>query len=430
MGKDYESRLKNLEDQVNSIILSLQKVHSFSQNDPETALTHARKSAESICQYIFIQEYKSSPDKFTLEQFILKLGNERKIFSPKIIASLRTIQSFCNIAVHSGEKIDKDYLAPVLDALSILVGWYFEGYKNDKNPFESTYFERPLDEANKKVDKTSDNIDLNKDIVIQMAGEELIGEEVGNYRIQKLLGKGGYGSVYRAAHKNTKNEVAIKISHSIPTEKNKLKSLLLGNARALSGLRNPNIVSLLDFGEFELYGRTRIYMVYELIEGITLSNLTGSFKSKLEIKKAIKLILQIYSAIEAAHSFYFYDSFGFEVQGIVHGDIKPANIFLCKGKIIKVSDFMSIDFNSLLNEKKKEYIMQENSTREFGTPGYMPPEQSEKGVATKRSDIYFLGKTIYEILSGQNPFGIIKQYLVELRIKNKYIPGMALQYNR
>jgi len=158
--------------------------------------------------------------------------------------------------------------------------------------------------------------------------DERIGSVVaGKYRIEELLGRGGMGSVFRATHTWTERQVALKFLHAEEARDPQIVKRFLREARAAAALRHPNAVDVLDMGEDPQAG---VYMVLELLEGLTLSYALR-LRGRLGYAETLKIMLPIMDALQAAHA-----------RGIVHRDIKPENIFLSKqsGVVVpKLLDF-------------------------------------------------------------------------------------------
>ncbi|HEX8251316.1 MAG TPA: protein kinase [Pyrinomonadaceae bacterium] len=213
----------------------------------------------------------------------------------------------------------------------------------------------------------------------------LLNKNIGTYKIEKLLGAGGMGEVYLADDAKLRRKVALKI---LPSEYNtsdeRVKRFEL-EARAVSALNHPNIVTIYDVGSFE--GTN--YIATELVEGRTLRELIGS---NLKLKEILAIIIQACDALAAAHS-----------AGVTHRDIKPENIMLRPDGYVKILDFglaklSEIDLHTLRNfaQTAKGVII--------GTPAYMSPEQVSDENVDHRTDLWSIAVVLYELLTGVNPF--------------------------
>lgn len=210
------------------------------------------------------------------------------------------------------------------------------------------------------------------------------------YLIKEKLGEGGMAMVFKATNVLTNSICAIKIIHPdmLESELNAVERLLL-EAVKIKKIAHPNIVKVLDFGP--LNDGELVYLTMELLKGRTLKQEITE-KGPINYKKAAFLIEQVCAAIGAAHE-----------RGIIHRDIKPENIFLLEdikdNILLKVLDFgISTDHVTHFTGAAKQII---------GTPEYMSPEQCEAHKNLDiRSDIYSLGVTLYEMLTGRVPFPI------------------------
>ena len=244
------------------------------------------------------------------------------------------------------------------------------------------------------------------------------GTRVGNYFIQDRLGSGGIGTVYRASHRILDFDVAVKFHDYFPRDK-AVGVAFLRAANYLSQLSHPNIVRLYDYG----FWSQRAYMVMELVSGQTLHDLIPSRQTPQWTSRAIDLFVQILSAVRYAHNCIYNSLTGERDRGILHGDIKPQNIFIdddCHD--VKLSDFMIPDVQEYLGKEVPDFlqIISEQTTpislhemqlitkqladhtRGFGTPYYMAPEQW-KGKVTIATDIFSLGATLYQMVTGLSP---------------------------
>ncbi len=197
-----------------------------------------------------------------------------------------------------------------------------------------------------------------------------VGTELGPYRIEAPLGKGGMGEVFLGVDTRLGRRVAIKISHLQFSER------LTREAHAISLLNHPNICTLYDVGTSPSGAG---YLVMELVEGETLAAMLK--RGKLAIKVTVQYGAQIADALAAAHS-----------KGITHRDLKPANIMITKAGV-KVLDF------GLARIVDDETLTAANAV--LGTPAYMAPEQREGRPADGRTDIFSLGLVLIEMSTGQ-----------------------------
>ena len=202
------------------------------------------------------------------------------------------------------------------------------------------------------------------------------GARLGPYQIVSLLGEGGMGKVYRARDTRLGRAVAVKIS----TEQ--FSKRFEREARAISALNHPNICTLHDVGPN--------YLVMELVEGENL-------KGPLPLETALDYARQIADALEAAHE-----------KGITHRDLKPGNIIVKQGGVVKVLDFGLAkmgDAPAARPDDSPTLTMEGTQTGVIlGTPAYMAPEQALGQEVDRRADIWAFGVVLYEMLTGQKLF--------------------------
>jgi serine/threonine protein kinase len=206
------------------------------------------------------------------------------------------------------------------------------------------------------------------------------GTMLGKYEIKSLLGRGAMAEVYRALNPALNSDVAIKVMSPSVMENKESAARFRREAQAAARLTHPNIIRVYDFDiEGDVY-----YMVMELLEGHTLSDFIREHTAGLPTGEALRIFTQIAEATHSAHQ-----------QGIIHRDIKPTNVILVRDRAV-LSDF------GLARISDQAQLTATGSSA--GTPAYMSPEQASGGEITTRSDIYSLGITLYEMLTGQVPF--------------------------
>ncbi|MBQ4259114.1 MAG: Stk1 family PASTA domain-containing Ser/Thr kinase [Lachnospiraceae bacterium] len=203
----------------------------------------------------------------------------------------------------------------------------------------------------------------------------IIGER---YEILERIGTGGMSDVYKAkCHKLNRN-VAVKVLKQEFSENETFVSKFRIEAQAAAGLVHPNVVNVYDVGEENgIY-----YIVMELVEGITLKKYIEK-KNGLAFKEAVNIAIQVCLGMGAAHH-----------NKIIHRDIKPQNIIISKDGKVKVTDF------GIAKAATSDTI----TTNVMGSVHYTSPEQARGGFSNEQSDIYSLGITLFEMLTGQVPF--------------------------
>lgn len=198
------------------------------------------------------------------------------------------------------------------------------------------------------------------------------------YEIIEKVGSGGMADVYKAKCHRLNRYVAIKVLKPEFSSDRSFVNKFRGEAQSAAGLSHPNIVNVYDVGDDDGLH----YIVMELVEGITLKKFIER-KGKLEVKEAIGISIQIAQGMEAAHA-----------NHIIHRDIKPQNIIISKEGKVKVTDF------GIAKATTSNTI----TSNAMGSVHYLSPEQARGGYSDEKSDIYSLGVTMYEMLSGQVPF--------------------------
>lgn len=206
-----------------------------------------------------------------------------------------------------------------------------------------------------------------------------IGMIIGDrYEILEKIGTGGMSDVYKGKCHKLNRFVAIKVLKQEFSENANFVSKFRVEAQAAAGLMHPNIVNVYDVGEENGIH----YIVMELVEGITLKNYIEK-KARISVKEAISIAIQVSMGIEAAHN-----------NHIIHRDIKPQNVIISKEGKVKVTDF------GIAKAATSNTI----TSNVMGSVHYTSPEQARGGYSDERSDIYSLGITLFEMLTGRVPF--------------------------
>lgn len=198
------------------------------------------------------------------------------------------------------------------------------------------------------------------------------------YEIIDKIGSGGMANVYKAIDRVLNRYVAVKVLKKEFSEDENFVKKFWSEAQSAAGLTHANIVNVYDVAE----DRGLYYIVMELVEGITLKDYIQK-KGRLTPKEVIGITMQVCSGIDAAHS-----------NNIIHRDIKPQNIIISKEGKVKVTDF------GIAKATSSNTI----STNVMGSVHYTSPEQARGGFSDAKSDIYSLGITMYEMITGELPF--------------------------
>ena len=198
------------------------------------------------------------------------------------------------------------------------------------------------------------------------------------YEVLSKVGAGGMADVYKGKDRMLNRFVAIKVLKKEYKEDENFVRKFRSEAQAAAGLMHPNIVNVYDVGE----DRGLYYMVMELVEGITLKEYIEK-KGRLSHKEVISIAIQMCTGLGVAHA-----------ADIIHRDIKPQNIIISKDGKVKVTDF------GIAKATTSNTV----SSNAMGSVHYTSPEQARGGFSDQRSDIYSVGITLFEMVTGQVPF--------------------------
>ena len=211
----------------------------------------------------------------------------------------------------------------------------------------------------------------------------MISQQIQNYKIISLIGEGGMGDVYLAEHVSIKRKVAIKVLKPELVKNEEIRLRFKNEASMLAHLQHPNIVGLIDYVEQD----GGLFLIMEYVEGQGLDEFIKAQQAPISIARAKKLMTQIVEAFVYAHK-----------NGIIHRDVKPSNFIITSADEIKVLDF---GIAKLVGEGNHNLT---KTGTQIGTVYYMSPEQVRGQVLDHRSDIYSLGVTFYELLTGVCPY--------------------------
>ncbi|MBK7746888.1 MAG: Non-specific serine/threonine protein kinase [Cyanobacteriota bacterium erpe_2018_sw_39hr_WHONDRS-SW48-000098_B_bin.30] len=220
------------------------------------------------------------------------------------------------------------------------------------------------------------------------------------YQVEKVLGKGGMGMVYKGRHIYMNRAVAIKILHPEQSRDPAVVSRFRKEARSLCQFSHPNLVGVFDFG---VMSTGEPFMVMDYCDGQSLDKILHK-TGKLSVKRGLFIFEQVCRALEAVHN-----------QGIIHRDVKPSNILVGADDAIKL-----VDFGLAKSLGGLEHLIKLTCTGEVvGSPSYMSPEQCTGQELDHKSDIYSLGISMFEAFTGEMPFQADSFY----ELLNKHIRG-------
>ncbi|MHC5053755.1 MAG: serine/threonine-protein kinase [Planctomycetota bacterium] len=230
-----------------------------------------------------------------------------------------------------------------------------------------------------------------------------VGDVLGPCRLDEKIGGGGMGMVYRARHIALDRDVALKILATRHTTQPHYVQRFLTEARAAACLSHPNIMAVHDVGE----DRGVYYMVMELVRGKSLDRILVERK-RLDVKETMRIARQAADALDYAHG-----------CGIVHRDIKTGNMMVGESGRVTI-----VDFGLTKTIGGEAHLTTVGAV--MGTPHYMSPEQAEGSEVDGRSDLYSLGVTLFEMLTGQLPFEGGTNWDVLLRLRKEPPPDPSL----
>jgi serine/threonine protein kinase len=244
---------------------------------------------------------------------------------------------------------------------------------------------------------------------MKTSGAELTGRTIdGRYEILRLLGEGAMGSVYVARQLAMDREVAVKVIQPDLLSQSRAVGRFMQEARAVSSLHHPNVVTVHDFGR-SVDGM--LYLVMEYLHGVTLEALLAH--GALPLERALPIAAQLCSGLEAAHA-----------RGVVHRDLKPVNAMLCQaegfGPLVKILDFgIASVFDADSHLTQDGHIV--------GTPAYMAPEQATGQAVGPAADLYALGTVLFHMLAGALPFDVASASVMLMERSQKDAPSLSLR---
>ena len=221
-----------------------------------------------------------------------------------------------------------------------------------------------------------------RQVVVRVMSQGYIGEKLGSFRLEEILGSGAMGVVFRATHETSGRPAAVKIVHNELSQKGKVFERFEREAEILKQFRHPNIVRWLAWGRF----KGTSYFAMEYVEGVTLERVLQE-RGELPWREVVDLGIQLCDALNYAHE-----------KSVVHRDLKPSNLLITADGRLKLTDFgiaKDLDRTTQLTAPG----------RTLGTAAYMAPEQIRGTPAVShKTDLYALGVLLYQMLTGKPPF--------------------------
>jgi tetratricopeptide (TPR) repeat protein len=240
------------------------------------------------------------------------------------------------------------------------------------------------------------------DATIAMPAAAAERTEIAGYRILRIIGQGGMGRVYLAEDPALGRKVAIKVITG-ETRSAALRARFVREARSMATVEHPHIVRIYAFGELD----DNAYIVMEYVDGDMLA--TRIARGPLDVREALRITRQVIDALEAA----------WEHQ-IVHRDIKPSNVLLDRRNNVRVADFglaKPLQVASVENTLTQDGYM-------LGSPHYVSPEQARGAAADFRADIYSAGIMLYEMLTGERPYGGTSPFTIVAKHLHEPLPDL------
>jgi serine/threonine-protein kinase len=236
--------------------------------------------------------------------------------------------------------------------------------------------------------KTLNNADTSPNPIVPPRRDELIDTTISGYQVEGILGRGAAGIVYRAQHLTSGRKAAFKVLKPEFAEEPEYIRRMVDEARALTSIRHPGIIDILDFGTLP---NGQPYLVMELCDGLSLEEQL-KYGGQPTLHETLALLDELFDALGAAHA-----------RGVIHRDVKPSNLFLATfpdgSRRLKV-----LDFGLARRGDTQKSILPTRPGTMVGTPDYMPPEQVKGQKMGPASDVYAVGGVAFRLLTNRLPF--------------------------
>jgi hypothetical protein len=230
--------------------------------------------------------------------------------------------------------------------------------------------------------------------------EQLVGTTVDRFALQRMLGRGGSGFVFVAWDSRFNERVCLKLFYPARREMPNTWALCRASVKALASLRHPGVISIVDFGDYQVHWRS-MWIAMDFVDGCSLAEWAAAPHTLAE---RLDVAIAISEALQAAHEHSFVDDFGLSRKGVYHGDLKPSNVLIRRGNSPVLLDFMLPDLQRTIAADNDGAARAELPiTGMMGTPGFMAPEQEQYGLVSPQSDIYSLGMTFCTLFAPNDP---------------------------
>ncbi|HXY08721.1 MAG TPA: serine/threonine-protein kinase, partial [Terriglobales bacterium] len=267
-----------------------------------------------------------------------------------------------------------------------------------------------------RAENSSDNLRTlsSAELPPGQSGQSAVASHIGRYRIIRILGEGGMGTVYEAEQDQPRRGVALKVIKTSLASPAMLRRFEL-ESQALGRLHHPGIAQIYEAGSAETPYGLQPFFAMELIHGQPLTQYAN--KRKLDLRQRLLLMIQVCEAVQHAHQ-----------RGIIHRDLKPGNILVEEAGQPKILDFglaRATDYDT-------EATRQTDVGQILGTLAYMSPEQvlADPLALDTRSDVYALGVILYELLSGKLPYQLSRQLPQAIRVIQEIDPNPLSSLSR
>ena len=214
-----------------------------------------------------------------------------------------------------------------------------------------------------------------------------LGQQLGRFRIDEVLGRGGMGIVYGAEDVELGRRVALKVLPRAAVADDQRRRRFLREARTAASVSHPNIAAVFDVGEAE----GTVFLAMELVRGQTLRAAIAAHPQGMPVAEATRIARAVARGLGKAHA-----------RGVVHRDLKPENVMMDEGASPKIVDF---GLAKLEASSGGAHDLSTQDGKILGTPSYMAPEQAKGSRATPAADVFSLGIVLYEMLTSTRPFG-------------------------